>query len=370
MTKGGTVPVHLLYGERQPFRLRLQDIHVRGHVDAPPPFQTSTYRLNDGPPTPFYVEQVPDQGTDWRFQYKNSPARLRLPRTGDFTIEIPVDAGELRAGSNHLTIEIVDASGRAERAALELTWDPAPVPLPLDLTDLSTVRRVQEIGQVVNGAFDVDPEQNVIRSRAPVAPDALLVLGSPHASQEATYAIRFADLDAAKYLGLSDFFVGHEPEDPPIGIKPGWSTAGLATLTHGWRPGSPPDVRPLEPGRSTDMFLEDAPLGEARAWLASGDNTHRRERWVAKTDPPAQLEVAVGVTYRVRHQVLFDGGINRARFRVWPADQPEPSEWLCDVDDSTAPAGAPKFSRASFALFQHTGAATEWSDIRVVALAP
>ena len=358
------MPVHLIYGDRQFFRLRLQDIHVRGHVDAPAPLRASTYRLNDGPPTSFYVEQVPDQGTDWRFQYKNSPARLRLPRIGDFTVEIPADAPELRPGSNQLTIEITDASGRTERAATELSWDPSPVSLPLDLRDLSAVREIQEIGQVVNGAFDVDPRVNVIRSRAPVAPDALLVLGSPHSSQEATYSVRFAEPTAAKYLGLSDFFVGHEAEDPPIGIKPGWSTAGLATVTYGWRPGSPPEVRPVEPSRLLQEIGPN-PLGQARAWLACGDNSRRGERWVVKTDPAARFDLAEPWAYRVRHQVLFTGGANRTRFRIWPAGQPEPDGWLCDITDAEVDPRLPKFSRASFALFQHTGASTEWSDIRV-----
>lgn len=112
----------------------------------------------------------------------------------------------------------------------EFAWDPTPVTLPIELTDLSKLSDIQSIGQVVDGRFAVDPERNAIVSVTPVVPDALCLLAAPTASQEATYRIEFADISKAKYLGLSDFFVRHEEEEPPIGIKPGWSTAGLATV--------------------------------------------------------------------------------------------------------------------------------------------
>lgn len=353
--------IALVYGSSQPFRFRYRDITIPGHVEAAMPLRRSVWRLNNGPPTFFYVEQVPDTGLDWRFAYKQSPARLRLPNLGDFNIEIPVDRPELREGENHLLIDIEDRGRRVARLDATLVWDPTPVPLPLDLSDLAKFDNIQQIGQVVNGAFDLDPGMNVIRSRAPVAPDALLVLGAPHASQDATYDIRFADPDQAKYLGLSDFFVRHEAEDPPIGIKPGWSTAGLATLTYRWRPGSLAEVR-QRPVR------EPHPCGEARAWLASADNSNRSDRWLVKTDPPARLPIAAGVTYHVRHQVLFGKSANRVRFRIWPDGESEPVAWLCDESDARLGDGSPKFSLASFALFQHSGASTEWSRIRVVPL--
>jgi len=361
--------VQWVYGNRQQFRFRYRDINLLGHVEAAWPLRSSTYRLNEGPKTYFYVEQIPEPlDLDWRFQYKQSPARLRLKDRGDFNIEIPVISPELKAGSNRLVIEVEDSKGQMERSEVEFIWDPTPVPLPLDLTDLSRFTHIQEVGQVVDGAFDLDPIRNVIRTRAPVAPDALLILGPPHGSQEATYEVRFSEPDRGKYLGLSDFFVGHEEDEPPLGIKPGWSTAGLATLTYGWRPGSPSEVRPIKPGQSAGDLSTSPSMGEARAWISYGDNSRSQKRWLVKTDPPAYFQVYEGTRYRVRHQVSFEGGVNRVRFRIWPADRPEPTEWLCDVEDSGIDATFPKFSRASFALFQHTGMPTEWSNIRVVPL--
>ena len=330
------------------------------------PLRRATYRLNGGPEARFYVEELPEPpGLDWRFQYKSTPARLRLKSPGDFNIELPVTAAELAVGPNRVTIEIEDAAGVRQRLDAEFTWDRRPAPLPLDLSDLSRFSHVQEIGQVVNGAFEVDPARNVVRPRAPVAPDALLLLGPPAGTQEATYDVVFAEPEKAKYLGLSDFFVGHEEEDPPLGIKPGWSTAGLATLTYGWRPGSPAEVQQRMP----EEILGGPAVGQARAWIACSDNSRRRERWLVKTDPPARVILEAGIRYRVRHQVLFEERVNRVRFRIWPADDPEPPTWLCDIDDAKIGPGLPRFSVASFGLFQHTGTPTEWSRIRVESLA-
>lgn len=375
--------IRLVYGHRQRFRARVSDLHVLGRVRvAAYPLVSATYRLNDGAPHPFYVEPPGGEDVDWRFQYKASPARLRLPVEGAFAVEVPADAPDLRPGENGLTILVEDAAGARSRADVRLTWDPEPVPLPLDLADLSSFDDIQAVGQVVNGAFELDRARNAIRTVGPVAPDALLVLGSPHASQEATYGVVFAEPERGKYLGLSDFFVRHEAEAPPIGIKPGWSTAGLATVTYGWRPGSPPEVRALGPGESFDAWAaaggpagaarmvtersgETHPLGQARAWISYGDNTRQGGRWLVKTDPPAELPIEAGVVYRVRHRVELAGGVNRARFRVWRDGMPEPSAWLCDVDDGGVDRGLPRFERASFALFQHTGPPTTWLDIRV-----
>ena len=196
---------------------------------------------------------------------------------------------------------------------------------------------------MINGAFDLDRTQNVIRSRAPVAPDALLLLGSPHGSQEATYAVRFLDFMGAKWLGLADFFAGLEEGAPPRGIKVGWSSAGMAALSA---------------------------RGEARSFIAWGDHSGRPEEWAIATDPPARVQIERNVLYRVRHQVAFVHGITRVRFRIWPAHAPEPTSWLCEEQDAKVPADLPRHRAASFGLFQHMGMPIEWSDILVTAHEP
>lgn len=59
-------------------------------------------------------------------------------------------------------------------------WDPSSPPLPPDLRDLSRFDDIHAVGQVINGAVDRDRDQNLIRSRAAVAPDAFIILSGLH----------------------------------------------------------------------------------------------------------------------------------------------------------------------------------------------
>jgi hypothetical protein len=336
-------PISFTCGSRQRFRRRYDDITIRGRVDpSAMPLRTAAWRLNAAPPQPLYVEATPDAGVDWVNGYKDTPAELRCKDQGEFCVEIPVTSEALREGSNDLAVEIESRSGR-QVAAVSFSWDSNPVPSPLDLSDLTRFSDIQEVGQIVNGAFELDRARNVIRSVAPVAPDALLVLGSAHGSQEATYAVRFLDTAGAKWLGLSDFFVRLEEGVPPRGVRVGWSSAGMAALS---------------------------PKSQARSFLAWGDHSAREEEWAVVTHPPAPVAVEPGTLYRVRHQVAFANGVDRVRYRLWRAGDPEPGSWLCEEQDSAVPPHLPRHTAASFSLFQHLGPAIEWSDIKVVAFEP
>lgn len=331
--------LRLTYGTKQQFKYRTRDINLVGRVlEVKYPLKRSHYHLNSQDPIHFRVEDVPDPGIDWTYEYKDSPAVNRLKDLGDFNIEIPVAESELKEGDNRLVIELEDAEGDKVSETVHFSWDPAPLPVELDLSDLTKYSSIQEVGQVVNGAFDVDPILNLIRSRAPVYPDALCVIGSPHGSQEAVYNVRFTDLTKVKWLGPSDYFVGNEGPDPPIGIKPGWSTVGMANIDPRWK---------------------------ARSFIAFGDHVGTDSEWVVQTCPPNRFESEADVLYTIRHQVILENGSDRVRYRVWPAAEPEPKEWLCDESDVDIPASKPRFSAGSFSLFQHSGFPIEWSNIRV-----
>jgi hypothetical protein len=327
----------------------LDDVTIRGRVHAAQfPIRRANYRVNDADPVAFYVDPIADlqllsgpgqwwpSPIDWRTGYKDSPAGLRLKRLGDFVLEIPID--HLVPGDNTVTVEVEDHGKDVDATSLAVTWNPAPVPLPLDLSDLNRYTDVQDVGQVVNGRWELDRPANLIRCHTPADPDSLLLLGSPAASQEATYRFVAHQPHKAKYIGLSDFFVRNETEDPPIGVKPGYSTAGLATVKFNH---------------------------EARSWLSFGDNAHRSECWLAVTDPPATFAIDAERPYRVRHQLLIAAGVTTSRFRIWPEDAPEPGQWLCQESDAAVDPAKPRFTAASFGLFMHTGVGSEWSDIRL-----
>lgn len=335
------MPILPTYGTKQKFRFRHHDVVIRGLIDdfTPPGKMTAT--LNSSAPRLVYVEQTSDEGTDWVNGYKKTPAELRCKDLGEFCIEIPIDDPALKVGHNQIYLLTEDSVGHRHACSIELSWDPTPIPLPLNISELSRFEHVQDIGMVLNGAFDIDHRANVIRSRAPVAPDALLIIGSPHASQEATYAIRFLDPPASKWLGLSDFMAGQEEGEPPRGLKVGWSSAGMAALS---------------------------PRDGARSFIAWGDHSGKPEEWAIATHPAAPFNVEARRLYRVRHRIDLSGAINRVRFRIWPADQAEPTAWLCDEQDDRVPSHLPRHKAASFGLFQHLGSTIEWSDIRVVAV--
>jgi len=330
------------YGSKQEFRFRLADLTFPGVIHGLKHAPVSAgFRLNGSDLRSFYVETVHDEGTDWLNGYKATPGELRCRHFGEFCIEIPHDDPGLKTGDNRLELQVDDGQTTAG-TTVDFHWDPAPLPASQDLSDLCRFTSIQQVGQVVNGAFDLDIPANLIRSRAPVAPDALLVIGSPGKSQQATYRVRFLEPHHSKWLGLSDFHAGMVEGVPPRGIKVGWSSAGMAVAMPG---------------------------GGARSFLAWGDHSGAPQEWAIATNPPAQVEIERGRAYRVRHQIMLSDGLNRVRFRIWPQDQPEPETWVCDENTGRLPPELPRHTSASFGLFQHMGMPVEWSDIRLRAMA-
>lgn len=327
------------YGSRQTYRRRTRDVTVRGIVEgAAHPVREATFALNGGPPRPLHVEAVSDEGVDWTTGYKATPAELRCRDQGEFAVEFPADDPLLVSGPNTLDVAVTGCDGQSTAATMAFDWNSAPPAFPIDLRDLSGVSHVQEIGMALNGAFDLDTARNLIRSRGPVAPDALLLVGAPGQSQEATYAIKFRDVKGAKWLGCGDFYAGMEDGVPPRGIKVGWSSAGMAALS---------------------------PTDGARAFIAFGDHSGDEREWAIATNPARPVAVRINTLYRVRQRISMHGGEHRVRWRIWPADETEPDAWLCDEDTAKLPAHLPRHQSATFGLFQHFGLPIEWSDILI-----
>jgi hypothetical protein len=333
----------LAYGTRQAFRYRCEDINILGFTALMLPVRRAEWRLNGGPPINVYVERQVTAAEPAQFPWgARTPAvnRLRdLP--GHFNIEIPTRSPHLCSGLNQIVIRIEGDDGEPAELEAEFSLEPTPVGLPLDLSDFRVATSVQEIGQVVDGLWDIDQDRNVITTRGPVAHDALLLLGGPHRSQEATYNVVFSAPLQGDFLGLSDFFVRHDEQQENLGIKPGYSTAGLATLK---------------------------PDGTAQCWAAMGDNTWDKDWSWVRISTPVFVAVTAGMVYAVRHQVIFDGGISLGRFRIWPAERPEPKRWLCSVHTPPLSTGLPRPTSATFGLFQHQGNPTQWSNVLVRAI--
>jgi hypothetical protein len=341
--------LHFFYGTRQVFRRRHGDVNILGRAALPLPVRRSEWSLNGAAPVHFYIERDPGPEAPARYPWgTRTPAVNRLrDDPGAFNIEIPVGHPALREGENRLSVAVEGQDCTRAEAEVSFTWDPVPVPLPLRSAGWSADMPVQEVGQAVDGIWEIEaaPEgggaQAALRPRPPAGHDILFILGGLHGSQEATYTIRFGAPLGGVFLGLSDFFFAHDAQEPELGIKPGYSTAGLATLT---------------------------PSGHLQCWQGMGDSTMDKSwAWVRRSRP-AKLAVATDVPYRVRHQVLFSSGNVLSRVRIWPAAGAEPADWQCSVDSFGVPAGMPRPDAGAFGLFQYQGTPTHWSDLQVRAI--
>lgn len=324
--------IELYYGNHQRFRYRHRDLNLLGRTHVRPPVVRAHYVLNGGRPTPFYVEPE-----------RESRSIVRLvDRAGDFNIEIPTGSAELAVGRNVVEIAVQHEGEEPEALSATFEWDDRPLPpdLSVDLTDGAAI---QDVAQVVDGRFEIG-RGGVVRPVEPVGADALLLLGSPHGSQEATYDVRFGGNEGT-FIGLSDFFVAHEELDPDLGIKPGYSSAGLATI---------------RPSRWAEAWLAHGALLEEQNWDWP---------WTLSRIRPLAKRIRPGVTYRVRHQIVFAENVNLVRFRIWRETEPEPRSWTCEEDDADLDPGRTRHTRGSFGLFQYGGRPTEWSNIRVRPLA-
>ncbi|MEM6582967.1 MAG: hypothetical protein AAF699_16925 [Pseudomonadota bacterium] len=336
--------IQLHYGDAQRFQRRHADINLLGYLNAPLPAIESQYRLNRGQATHFYIEPL-EKRTDlpiYADGLRTAGCHRLRHRPGWFNIEIPINCSELLVGWNSIEILINDAHQIRHSLTARFHWNPVPPSFPLHFQDLSHIQSIQDIGQAVNGLFEIDRTQNTIRPVHPVGADVLLLLGPPGRSQEAQYSVEFGALDGI-WIGTSDFFAGHLAETPDLGIKPGYCTNGLATL----------DRR-----------------GGVRSWMAWGDNlANNSQSWTVSTKQGAKyFPIEAGVKYRVRHQLRMRGLEAMSRFRIWPIQQREPSQWLCGATTAKIPRGFPRNQLASFGLFQYFGTPTQWSDISLYAL--
>lgn len=332
--------IRFFYGPSQWFRACYGDITILGETTMPLPARAATWRLNGAEPEPLYIETDPGPDAPPRYPWgTKTPAVNRLrDAPGSFNVEIPVDHPALRPGDNSLEVTIDGHS-----APMQFAWEPTPAALPLSSAAWQG-RPLQEIGQAVDGLWEVSQTPGgapAIRPQAPVGHDVLFVVGPSMGSQEARFTVTFGAPLSGIFLGLSDFFVAHDAQEPGLGIKPGYSTAGLITLR---------------------------PNGELQAWQSMGDNTWDKPwAWVRRSRPKT-VSVQPNRAYHARHQLLIGEGQMLSRCRLWPADAPEPETWQVSVDTFGLAAHFPRPARAAFALFQYHGAQTEWSDLELRAL--
>jgi hypothetical protein len=130
--------IDLWYGNQQAFGRHGHPqrwVNILGHVSSPNrKIRGLTYTLNrESQPHPIHI------GSDGR----------RLMAAGDFNIEL--DVARLQAGKNVVTITAENTAGRQTTCTLAFDYHCSSAPPLPDTIDWSTVERVQDIAQVVDG---------------------------------------------------------------------------------------------------------------------------------------------------------------------------------------------------------------------------
>ena len=258
-------------------------VNILGNVSAPDGVATLTYSLNAGPTFPLSL------GPDTR----------RLAAPGDFNIEIASTA--LSSGRNHVTITAVDTRHHATVQTVTFDYFSGKVwPLPFAI-DWNGVANLQDVVQVVDGLWTVEPHG--IR---PVLPgyDRTVAIGDMAWSDyEITVPVTIHGIDAAGYrwpsvapgIGLILRWYGHFDWG---GTQPtiGWNPVG-ATLWYGW---------------------------EVNRFVLKGDHG------LKVLDPsPRKMEPGSQYYFKMRVQTVANDPhqLGWYRAKIWHETEREPSTW-------------------------------------------
>ena len=133
--------IDVWYGTNQQFGQlgnAQQWVNILGNVSDPDGIASLTYTLNGGSVQPLSV------GPDDR--------RLALP--GDFNVEI--DRADLNIGSNEVQITAVDNLGNANSQTVSVDYAENVWPLPYTI-DWSSVNNIQDVAQIVDGKWTLEP---------------------------------------------------------------------------------------------------------------------------------------------------------------------------------------------------------------------
>ncbi len=324
--------IGLWYGDLQQFGnlgLPQRWVNVLGTVEDTDPddIVTMTYTLNDGENVPLKV------GAD----------RRRLAGSGDFNIEIPIEA--LVDGENLLIIQAVDRYGNRTGASATLFYSDFNIWSQPYAVDWSQIENVQAAVQVVDGKWMLTPT------------------GLRTAEPGYRRMITLGDISWTDYELVTEFTVNalmpppseaSEVPDPEpfIGAIMRW------TGYHVWD-SSQPALGPFPVGAFGRFIWRSAAQSPG-----GGVELFDSFLNLAATDSSA-FQVAVGQSYRMRmRSVTTIDGSSVYAMRIWRADGEEPSWW----NVATAiPAGGN--SAGSIALVVNRADVT-FGDIEVNSLTP
>ena len=279
--------IDLWYGDEQYFgRLGTPQrwINVLGRVYSVHGTKSVEYRLNDGPAHSLSL----------------GPDPYRLPRPGDFNIELAVD--DLRDGFNRVLIHAQDRRGNESERIVTLHYSGGHIwPLPYRIK-WSEVGRIGDAAQVVDGLWRL-------------LPDGVRTIESGYDRVIAIGDQTWRDYEVRVSVTFHAFA-------PPVEGPPGFGVTHAAVAVR-W-PGHDedshqPHVKWFPLGSTAEFRL--SPTLEGSAWRILGGPEQEVE---AKRGRRIEL----GEPYRIAVRVeTLPGGDTRYRAKLWAAVEPEPTAW-------------------------------------------
>jgi regulation of enolase protein 1 (concanavalin A-like superfamily) len=290
--------INVWYGDNQTFGqngIPQQWVNILGNVTAPSGIQSASYTLN---------------GSAAQF-LRVGPNGSRLVDTGDFNVEI--DHASLNNGINTVVITATDNQNHTITHTVTVNWNNTGQvwPLPYSI-DWSTVTNIQNVAQVVDGQWAIQPDGTVRTTQ--VGYDRLLALGD----------VSWTDYQVTAEMTINSFDCWQFGP----GVLVGWS--GHTT--------DPTQPQPDQPRTGHPFF--------GLGWYATTGS---------QTAPNAQLEIyanspsfhesvlnqdttgfapALGVKYMVKFAVQRNSGNTSSHLslKIWPANGSEPSNWNLQAD--------------------------------------
>jgi hypothetical protein len=283
------------YGDNQSFGqngIPQQWVNILGNMSAPSGIASASYTLNGG------ASQVLRVG----------PSSFRLVDTGDFNVEI--DRNSLVPGTNTVVISATDNQNHTSTHTVTVNWQYVTGrvwPLPYSI-DWSTVSNIQNVAQIVDGQWSIQPGGTVRTQQ--VGYDRLIALGDiTWTNYQVTSEITINTLDCAGFaLGLVVGWTGHTI-DPTL-PQPDQPRSGHPFFGFGSYSTSPDAV--LNIYANSPSFFET---------VLARDTTG--------------ITLNPGVKYVMKFAVQRNSGNNTTShlsLKIWPASSAEPSNWNLQAD--------------------------------------
>jgi hypothetical protein len=290
------------YGDNQTFGqngIAQQWVNILGNVSAPSGIQSAFYTLNGGAQQ--FLRIGPNGG--------------RLIDTGDFNVEI--DHASLRAGANTVLISATDNQSHTTTHTVTVNWSyPGGVwKLPYSI-DWSTVTNIQNVAQIVDGKWALQPDGSVRTMQT--GDDRLIALGDvTWTDYQVTAEITLNSLDCNQYsLGVVVGWQGHttdpnapQPDQPRSG-HPFFGYGSYATTGTNTAPNAELNIYANSPNYPETVLIQDN----------SG------------------LKLALGVKYDMKFAVQRNANNTSEYYlKIWPATSTEPANWnlVVQADAST-----------------------------------